>query len=64
MGNIIGDKTAKQEAQEFFDSFMKSPGHRKIMVNKKFKYYAFNLKYNIHGWLVGVGVYSEIWGYK
>ena len=64
MGNIIGDKTAKQEAQEFFDSFMKSPGHRKIMVNKKFKYYAFNFKYNIHGWLVGVGVYSEIWGYK
>ena len=60
MGNISTDNTPRQEAQLFFDSFMKSTGHRKIMIQKKFRSYAFKFKYNIHGWMVGVGVFTEI----
>jgi len=36
IGGSSGTETAKERAQRFFDGFMKSTGHRKIMINKTF----------------------------
>jgi hypothetical protein len=62
IGKFNGNYSVKEKAELLFNSFMKSPGHRKAMINRTFKYFSFKLKYKPNGVLVGVGVFSEMWG--
>lgn len=62
IGKFNGNYSVREKAELLFNSFMKSKGHRRHMTNRTFKYFSFKLKYKPNGVLVGVGVFSEMWG--
>ncbi len=46
-------------AKNFFDRWLKSKGHRKIIDDKRLKFYNFKFGYNKFGSMIGIGVFSK-----
>lgn len=54
-----GEENEYEAAKRMFNCWLSSKEHKKIIDNKKYKFYNFKFNYNKFGDVIGVGVFSQ-----